>query len=184
MRPRYTATLYAAVISLLGSGSAFGDFIINLQASVTQDASGLYAYSYTLENLSTNGESALAFRIDVAPEADLISIIGPAVWSITYTSGDTLVVWESDDEPFDLTPGNSATFSFTSILGPDTRDYAVLGFDGSSFLSNRGQTISPGVSAVPEPSTLTLVGTGALGLIGFSWQRRMVKRGLISNRTT
>jgi hypothetical protein len=33
-------------------------------------------------------------------------------------------------------------------------------------------TVGPAVSSVPEPSTLTLLSIGSLGLLGYGWRRR------------
>jgi hypothetical protein len=41
-------------------------------------------------------------------------------------------------------------------------------------------TVGPTTSAVPEPSTLTLLGIGSLGLLGYGWRRRKQAVALLS----
>ena len=50
--------------------------------------------------------------------------------------------------------------------GPDN----VNGFDADATFANSGSW-----SEVPEPSTLTLLGIGAVGLLAYDWRRRMAK---------
>jgi hypothetical protein len=50
---------------------------------------------------------------------------------------------------------------------PESEGYKVT-FD--SGMASRD--IPPIASATPEPSTLTLLGPGSLGLLGYGWRRR------------
>jgi len=44
------------------------------------------------------------------------------------------------------------------------------GFELEDFIQS--ETVSPAASGVPEPTTLTLIGFGSLGLVGYRWRRR------------
>ena len=40
-------------------------------------------------------------------------------------------------------------------------------------LSHFGTTYGAGIEAVPEPSIIVLLGIGAIGLLGYTWRRRV-----------
>jgi PEP-CTERM motif len=146
-------------------------FITTLTPSITTLPSGLTNYQYTLTDQAGSTLPAVEFALNVDPGANLTVLTGPAGWIISYTSGDPAVDWSSPSSASDILPGQSAVFSFNSPLGPVQLSYLIVGLDDTSgtFDTNQGSITSPGANAVPEPSTLSLLGTGALSLLGYVW---------------
>jgi hypothetical protein len=143
-------------------------FITSLSTNVTP-IGGAYQYEYTLMNSTQSTISAYVFALAVAPEADLQLIVTPAGWDATYNAGDTSITWSAPSDELAVTPGSSTLFGFTSVEPPTTGDYQVTGFDPDNFqfYSNPGTTSVPGISSVPEPSALILLGISSLALIGY-----------------
>lgn len=74
--------------------------------------------------------------------------------------------------PSNLKPGTQYTFYAQSLFGPGAGSFAAV--DGS--VSNFNNSIDP--SAVPEPRSIALLGTGLLGLALLARPRRSHRRAL------
>lgn len=175
-----------AVLALLGGGAdqAKANFIVTFDslpanfAAITTHTEGDYRFFaldgggehfHTVTNPNNSTTAAQIFSSDGTPHRfeslsatpfDLISIdvfATNATTTFTSSSGATQVV---------TTPG---TVTFGS------------GFQGLSFF-RLDITVSPigetsirldniRVNAIPEPSSLTLFGFGALGMFGYAWRR-------------
>ena len=163
-------------VFLLAAG-AKGDLITTLDVAVSPNGPA-YLYGYTLTNDSASDLNVILVSIDIADSASLTGLSGPTGWDIVYQLGDTTVTWESPDPLFNLLPGNSFQFEFSSILPPDLQDFILLGIDNSAtnFAFNTGRIASPSSRAVPEPSSLLALGYGLLFLIAARELRRQQER--------
>lgn len=162
----------AIVLLILGVNPAYGDLVTSVIAEHHPAGGGLFEYEYRLTNELGSDVPVGAFALDIPTTADLQSITGPAGWDIDYTPTSLSVTWVSSDPVFDLLPGSSLLFSFLSPLDADQRDYLVVGFGATDIFTNTGRVAGPSVAAVPEPSTIALLGIGALSLIGFTRRSR------------
>lgn len=165
MRPP-RAALTAFVLLCVVANRASADLIVSLQAT-TQAENGVLRYSYSLTNDNASTMNVIAYDVAVDTSANLASIMGPVGWLALYVSGDLDISWQSPDPAYDLLPGNSYSFSFTSTLSPESNTYTVLGIDPDSpdFQFSSGMTLSPATSSVPEPRTLALAFLTALCLV-------------------
>jgi hypothetical protein len=69
---------------------------------------------------------------------------------------------------------NTASYSTTLTLAAGDRVDFVVGFgsDGNYFNDSTALAATLTFNSAPEPAALTLLATGALGLLGYCWRRR------------
>jgi hypothetical protein len=136
-------------------------FTLSATATPQADATFFYQYDLSVSPSSTLGASSLA--LGVSSDADPTSLTGPDGWDALFSALDGLILFQSPDSSFDINPGSSGLFSFFSPIGPGLSPYTVFGIDDASgaFEERSGSVLGP---AVPEPSSLVLLCSGALGL--------------------
>jgi hypothetical protein len=120
------------------------------------------SYSVSFTKSSSFGTSGFTFAssgtgdiVGVQPDNFPQDIVVPA----NYTSGSTLTssaTWDNTTiSQLGLTPG---TYTWTWGSGANADSFEVI--------------VPSATTAVPEPSTLTLLGFGSLSLLGYGWRRR------------
>jgi PEP-CTERM motif len=161
--------LFAMILVAGVAQSARGDFVTSLTVSVTQQPGGLFEYDYTLKDEAASDLPVFQLSLNVAPSANLSSLAGPSGWDVVYNPGDIQVLWSSEDSSTDILPENIGLFSFSSAGAASLQDYLIAGISDSppDLETNSGQILGPGVSSVPEPSALILLGVGVLAVIGY-----------------
>jgi hypothetical protein len=89
-------------------------------------------------------------------------------------SGDATVTVESQGDVFTYTLGNGQ--NFLTILAENGQQITSISVDAPGGFTDFKQPRISGVSGVappiPEPASLALLVTGALGLAGYGWRRR------------
>jgi hypothetical protein len=156
--PNFTAQLAGDQVAPTPSGSAglaSGSFILN-------DAMTMLSFDITFSGL-TSSATALHFH-DAPPGTP-----GPLERAFTLpavTSGEFMGVWSSTDA-MPLTPALVAELEAGNIYV----DLHTTNFPRDPQAELRGQ-VTQETAAVPEPSSLTLITLGTLGLLGYDWRRR------------
>jgi autotransporter-associated beta strand protein len=98
----------------------------------------------------------------------------------TTVSGGSLVIADIGALPAggSLTIDGTGSVTLSSSLGVSPSTASPLGFDtaGNSLPMSEPSTATGGLATqpVPEPSTLALLGIGAMGLTGYAWRRRRI----------
>lgn len=164
------------VMTLFSIAIRAGTITINLLPSITGPSGGLFSYSYSVTNNISSSENLFSFALGEA--GPLISIVSPPGWTFDDLSSPGFIIWTSQDQSFDLTPGSTDFFGFSSSLPAGTQQF--LGFGSDPIFGfptgdlDQGSTVGPTVSSVPEPSASGLVLTGLL-LVVFLTGRRKVR---------
>jgi PEP-CTERM motif len=169
--PKLAVFCFLSVLTLTTPSKAG---LITSVSSDVQDLGNGFKYSYTVTNLASSDLPIAAFSLNVSADAGLTSIIAPLGFANIYSAGDSFIEFDSGDSSTDIPIGASGVFSFESTLGPTSQDYLVVGFNDFGFDINAGTTVGPGIasSAIPEPTSLTLLALGSLSLLGYGWRRR------------
>ena len=174
MRKHLSIGLAMLVVLALGQTPSRAAFMTTVTATVTAQGTG-FLYSYTLANSVNSTVGVTEFDIDMVPTADLTALTAPTGFLALYTPGDTFIQFLSTAAAFDIAPGASGVFSFTSLVTPGLAVNVTRGFDPTGApAENLSRTFAP----VPEPSSLVLFGLGLAALpILRSSRRRAALQG-------
>ena len=160
-----TTTATLTVLDHAAAAFANGNTTLDLNFGTLQQGSGTQSLPFQIENLFA-----------------------------TYRAGldlDSVMVLSDPDEAFstdattftDLAPGSVSGLLHilldTSQEGQFSGQYQFSLSDEKDLSGHAGQqtlTLNVTADVVPEPSTLALLAAGALGLLGYGWRRRLVKR--------
>ena len=144
----------SAEITVAGNGSFTGPTPISGVAVVGWPFAVNSATAGTLDVLVGPGHAGPAHLI-----------IGPPGAGGTYSAANGSIAGNGAHNPFLF---ESATFTIT---GPGITADTTITSATFSFSPTAGVTV-PGVVTVPAPASLTLLATGALGLLGYGWRKR------------
>lgn len=127
----------AAVIALMGAsfamandGTAAGQEKVNVAVAVAEQPDGLYRYTYTVTNQTSEYLYPYAFGVRAvgAPTPKREEI--PEGWKVRLAAGEgereTAVEWTADEgNHTELPPGKSLTLSFVSIRWPVMQSFGM-----------------------------------------------------------
>jgi PEP-CTERM motif len=188
-------------ILTLGVQSARADLLTGTVAYDSQTKLYTYSYTYTPPMTGSNkiaiqvgppivipqGQGNLPGGNDLVPQP--VSTTSPSGWTFSGVEGNaagqagTYWTW------FNPNVGSRASisgFSFTTtaspaVLLPGVTNYSTIWTPSTPILplesTSLGRVVAPDIgsaspASAPEPSTLTLLGIGAFGLLGYGWRRR------------
>jgi hypothetical protein len=174
----HATALTALVVAVAGVAVARGSLIAS--ADVSQSGT---EFTYTVFNseLPSSTNYVNIWTLNVNSPVSVLAT--PAGWDY-YTDNATFVEWYNTDlalpYPNDIPPGGflggfeiGSTTTSTSVL-----PFSIGAWDHSTDSigpSYQGSILAPSVISVPEPSTLSLVGSGVALLSGLALRRRDFK---------
>jgi hypothetical protein len=135
-------------------GSVSGDLNPGHTLTLTDNDSGFFQQNF---RPGSSTPSSLSFTLDLTTNVNLFEAGSPDSFAFEVFSND-----------FESTAGSL----FIDITGPSPEVTLSSGSLGNG-VSVPAPVVTPVVSSAgPEPSTLTLLGLGFLGLLGYGWRRR------------
>lgn len=167
-----SAFLTGLVFSAMCGANAFADTMFNFSfAGAEFSGSGVF----TTVSQSTPGEYLIT-GVTGTTNGKTITGVEPA--PSTNFNNDNLLFYPGTSA-FDLYGVTYALSTGAEVnlfhQGSTDKEY-LLRPNGNSFLLDTAQiTVTPAASAVPEPESLLLLGTGALGMVGVL-RRRLLAR--------
>ncbi len=135
---------------------------VTVNSNVTSSG-GVFTYSYTVTNFGTTFDLAI-IDIPVGEGVTVTNVIAPTGFGATFDGSPiNLVSLFEDSDPATtqtFAPDTtSASFSYDSVFGPSVVTFSAIDANGDSFTGTTQ-------SAVPEPSSLMLLGTVAIPFLG------------------
>jgi hypothetical protein len=172
--------LYAFIA---GAPRAWADFMATAKVSHVGPV-----FSYTLFNNEPATSTYYANILSLNIHAPITVIGSPTGWDYS-TDNATFIFWFNTDPelpyPHDVAPGTSLSgFVIQSTVSTSSLQFdTITSWDHAADVGGpafQGSVLAPDTRAVlvptPEPATLTLVGIGTFGLLGYVLRRRWPPR--------